>query len=142
MMKWLWNNSRRWVVVTPFLREKALGIALASVAFLYLAVSFFEIPLWRCLWRDWTGTRCPGCGLTTGCKAFLRGHFVEGVSWNWLTPVVLLGVVAAPVFLAIPPQAKEVILGKIEAIERRSRFVLILILVALLQILARMLGWA
>lgn len=140
-MRWLWEKSRRWVVVTPFLRERALGIALATFAFLYLAVSLFEVPLWRCLWRDWMGTRCPGCGLTTGCKAILRGSFLEGVTWNWFAPVVLLGVAAAPVFLAVPARHKEWLLDRIEQVERRSRFVLLLIVLALLQVVARILGW-
>jgi len=48
-MRWLWNKSQSWLIVTPILREKAIGLILASFAGIYLLFSFFEIPLWLLL---------------------------------------------------------------------------------------------
>ena len=141
-MRWLWNKSQSWLIVTPILREKAIGLILASFAGIYLLFSFFEIPLWFCAWRSLTGWRCPGCGLTTGCKAFLRGHFVEGVTWNWLVPVVLLGLLVIPVMLALPRSLHQRLLARIEVLERRSRFAVLLLFVAIAQVMARLMGWA
>ena len=141
-MKWLWQKSKGWLIVTPILREKAIGYTLAGFAGVYLFFSFFEISIWRCVWNDLTGLRCPGCGLTTGCKAILRGDFREGVTWNWLAPLVVVGLIVIPVVLALPKSVRERALVGIEVLERKSRFALLFILGTLAQVIARIMGWA
>lgn len=141
-MRWLWRQSAKWTILSALLREKAVVIALFLFASVYLLFSFFEIPLWRCAWREVTGWRCPGCGLTTGCKAFLRGNFSEGFAANWFTPAVLLGLILVPAILALPSSKKEQALKKLAAFEGRIRIVLLVVLFLIVQTIARLGGWA
>ncbi|MGJ8723094.1 MAG: DUF2752 domain-containing protein [Roseibacillus sp.] len=141
-MKWLWRQSARWTLISALLRERAVVFSLVIFSLVYLAFSLFEIPIWRCLWRMVTGWRCPGCGLTTGCKAFLRGQFAEGLAWNWFAPFVLLGLVLVPVVLALPREFRERVLLKMEAFERRTRLALMFVLLLVVQTFARLGGWA
>lgn len=141
-MKWLWQQSGRWTLLTFLLREKAVLWCLLGFASIYLAFSFFEVPIWRCVWRELTGWRCPGCGLTTGCKALLRGDFAEAMAWNWFTPAVVLALLATPVILALPKTVGEKLLHRLEKFESRSRLVLFGVLLVLLQIFFRLQGWA
>ncbi|MDQ8189870.1 DUF2752 domain-containing protein [Roseibacillus persicicus] len=141
-MRWLWRQSGRWVLISALLRERAVTWILLGFAFLYLLFAFFNIPIWRCVWRMFTGWRCPGCGLTTGCKAFLRGDFVEGLAWNWLTPFVIIALILFPVVMAIPKRVREPFLDRLERVERKFRLTLILLVLVVVQTVARLQGWA
>ncbi|GHC62514.1 DUF2752 domain-containing protein [Roseibacillus persicicus] len=141
-MRWLWRQSGRWVLISALLRERAVTWILLGFAFLYLLFAFFNIPIWRCVWRMFTGWRCPGCGLTTGCKAFLRGDFVEGLAWNWLTPFVLIALILFPVVMAIPKRVREPFLDRLERVERKFRLTLVLLVLVVVQTIARLQGWA
>ncbi len=141
-MKAFWSHTKKWRVITPFLKEKPLGWIVSLFAAGYLALSFSGISIWRCFWREFTGWRCPGCGLTTGCKAFLRGDFREGVAQNWFVPVVLCGMMMIPLFLALPVKVRARGLRLIECVEARSRVALTLAVLAMCQIVARLGGWA
>lgn len=141
-MRWFWRVSGQWALLSALLREGVIVKFLFAFAFVYLLLSFFEITIWRCPLRMMTGLRCPGCGLTTGSKAFLRGNFVEAVTWNWLVPVILLGMLFSVVVLAMPKPQRERFLAGLERFEKRSRLLLVGVAFVLLQTLARMLGWA
>lgn len=141
-MRWLWRHSARWTLVSALLRERAVVITLFLFSVVYLFLSLFEVPLWRCAWKIVTGWRCLGCGLTTGCKAFLRGRFAEGVEWNWFVPVVLLGLVMVPVILAFPKALRERVIDRLEVFEQRTRLTLILVVFGVVQTVARLGGWA
>ena len=141
-MKWLWRQSARWTLVSALLRERALVVALLIFSVVYLAFSIFGISIWGCFWRLMTGWRCPGCGLTTGCKAFLKGHFAEGMAWNWFTPFVLFGLVLVPVVLALPQALREKVVELIEVSEQKTRLALISIIMLVAQTVARLGGWA
>lgn len=129
-----------WILVSALLRERLVLYLLGGLGVLYLVLSLFEFSIWQCPWRELTGRRCLGCGLTTGCKAILRGQFWEGVAWNWLSPFVLLGLLVMGVILAVPPALRSRILAVIESWERKYRFVLIGVLLLTVQAIVRVLG--
>jgi hypothetical protein len=141
-MRWLWQKSRDWTPLSFLLRERLALVILLVVAGLYLALSLFEVALWQCPWRELTGRRCLGCGLTTGCKAFLRGNFGSGMAWNWLTPFVMAALIFLPLYLALPGKAKESLLNRVEKLEREWRLVLWLGLFLFFFVVARVSGWA
>ena len=141
-MRWLWRQSARWTLVSALLRERAIVVALLVFSVVYLAFSFFGISIWGCAWRMATGWRCPGCGLTTGCKALLRGHLGEGMAANWFAPFVLFGLLLVPVMLALPPGLREKAVRAIEVFEKKTRLALVFILVVIVQTVARLGGWA
>ena len=141
-MKWLWLQSARWTLLSALLRERAVVYWLLGFTFVYLLFSFFEISIWRCAWRMVTGLRCPGCGLTTGCKAFLRGDFAEGFAWNWFTPAVMLGLLIFPVVIALPKAVRGRFIDRLELFESRFRIVVLFLLAVVIQTIARFQGWA
>lgn len=141
-MRTLWQKSRRWTVLTALLRERAVVGTLLALGLGYLVLSFFEMSPVRCLWRLLTRTRCPGCGLTTGCKAILRGCWMEGARWNWLSPLVILGLILFLVVFAMPKKARGKLLNVLAVIEGRLRIVLWVALLAIAQVVARIFGWA
>ena len=134
--------SGRWALLSALLRERAVVVSLFLFAVVYLIFSLFEVSLWRCTFRELTGWRCAGCGLTTGCKAFLRGDFLEGVAWNWLTPGVLLGLLLVPVVISLPKELRERAIDRLEFFEKRSRLGILALVLVILQTFARLEGWA
>ncbi len=141
-MKRLWCILGKWPFFTSVLRQQVLMRGLLLVGVVYLVFSFFEISLWRCGWRVVTGWRCPGCGLTTGCKAFLRGNFEEAMRSNWLTPGVIFGLLLSSVVLALPKRRQELVFRWFEGFEKGSRLLFWVFLVVFLQSIARWKGWA
>ena len=45
-----------------------------------------------CVFHELTGLWCPGCGLTRGAHALLRGDVVGAVSMNVFTPLVVAAI--------------------------------------------------
>lgn len=75
----------------------ATGGALAAAA---VGVAVFDpsSPNSRfppCAFHLVTGLWCPGCGLTRGTHALLRGDLLGALSVNVFTPLVLVAIVAA-----------------------------------------------
>lgn len=62
-------------------------LLLASVLLGFAAGAFM---LWKfgtgwmpgCLFREWTGIECPGCGMTRATKATLHGRIGEAFAYN------------------------------------------------------------
>lgn len=60
------------------------------LALLLLAVVFLDIG---CVFRNFTGIPCPGCGTTRACIYFLQGHIVDAFYYHplfWLTVIILI----------------------------------------------------
>jgi hypothetical protein len=68
---------------------------------LWLAAAGFLPP---CLWREWTGWPCPGCGTTRAIVRLLHADVVGALASNPLAACLTVGFVAggvvAPVWLA------------------------------------------
>ena len=65
------------------------GAALLCVGLFY---GYVLIPagIWiRCPFRQITGLRCPGCGVTAMCLSILRGQFSEAPAYNWGLTLIL-----------------------------------------------------
>jgi hypothetical protein len=55
-----------------------------------------------CPFHAATGWWCPGCGLTRGTLALMRGHVQQALGFNLFTPFVLLALVYAWAQWAVP----------------------------------------
>lgn len=71
----------------------ALG-GLGALALLASPIPGRRPDLVLCPWRRLTGTNCPGCGLTRGLMALLRGDLDHALAMHPLSPVVLALIVA------------------------------------------------
>jgi hypothetical protein len=67
----------------------AWGLLLGTLAYFYLRppVAGGYLP---CLFHQWTGWQCPGCGSQRALHALLHGHVVDAVSQNALFVGVLV----------------------------------------------------
>jgi len=116
-------------------RKKIFTLALTTAVAAVLLFSYLLQPYTAngptlCLFRQWTGLPCPGCGLTRSFCAISHGHFAEAWSFN---PFGYLFYALAVLFLILTPLA-YFFSGLEEAILARSR----LITRALLGLLAAM----
>ncbi|MBK1832821.1 DUF2752 domain-containing protein [Roseibacillus ishigakijimensis] len=139
LRKW-WQLSGRQAPLTFLLRQRVVVAVTLGVTAVYLYFSAQGVSLWRCWFREVTGLRCPGCGLTTGCKAVLQGDFVAGWQAHWFSPLVVAGLLTLPVFLAVPAAGRERLLLVFERIEQRSRLLYLLALILVGQTLLRALA--
>jgi len=86
-----------------------------QVAMLWAVCSGLAVllrPLWvsaagfmpECVWHDWTGWPCPGCGSTRAMLNLLRGDLSGALAFNPLAAAAattfLIGGFVAPVWLA------------------------------------------
>ena len=43
----------------------------------------------KCLFKQYTGWSCPGCGLQRFLHAFMHGRFKEAISYNYLLTILI-----------------------------------------------------
>lgn len=122
--------------------QKGVGISLLVLAGLQLGFSYAGLRFWRCPWREYLGWRCPGCGLTSGCRAIMSGNLEEGIARNWLSPLVVIALLVLAVSFAIPGRARQKLVQRIKAFEGATRIGLFVIALLLLQTLLRLFGKA
>ena len=76
-------------------------LLIESTAFLFLmAVYLLQLPI-QCPFKWLTGFPCPGCGGTRVLVALLHGQFIEALSINPLSVLVILFAIAAPIWLFV-----------------------------------------
>ena len=74
-----------------------------SVAALAGAAAWLRLGLpWpHCPFLEMTGYPCLSCGATRCAIAFGRGHFVDGLGWNPLVALALLGLAAFDLYAVL-----------------------------------------
>jgi len=95
-------------LILPFLKKTARRLIshIRHNPTLWISLAVFSVVAWlltstSCTLRAITGLPCPGCGLTRGLLAALRGDLAEAFRMHplfWLAPVILLAVLALLVF--------------------------------------------
>jgi Protein of unknown function (DUF2752) len=91
------SNAGRWIAPAA----SALGGA-ALVAFARFQQAHGRTVFPPCPFHAATGLWCPGCGLTRGTLALLRGNVQQALGFNLLTPFVLFAIVYAWAQWAVP----------------------------------------
>lgn len=72
--------GRRWIIAT---------VPAVFAAALWLPAEWVDrLPL--CLFRQFSGWDCPGCGLTRAFVAMFHGHWMKAIQFNALAPAVAL----------------------------------------------------
>jgi hypothetical protein len=89
------RRSARGRRVGPATAGAAAGAALLAAALVY---PHLPDPGALCPLRRITGIPCPGCGMTTGVVATVRGHVLDGFAANPVAPFLVLLAIAAVVW--------------------------------------------
>jgi Protein of unknown function (DUF2752) len=84
------SSTGRWIAPTA----TALGGA-TLVAYARFQQAHGRAVFPPCPFHAATGWWCPGCGLTRGSLALVRGHVQQALGFNLLTPFVLFALVYA-----------------------------------------------
>lgn len=80
-------------------RRSLLAALLASAVALLSLLPPDGLPLPSCLFHELTGHSCFTCGLTRSLMAAARGNLSASLEYHLMGPVLLLGLLAAVVFL-------------------------------------------
>lgn len=70
-----------------------LGVSLGALAMAWLWFHL-ELPRPACVFHQWTGWACPGCGSTRCLRLALAGAFGEAIRINPLTSLFFAGTLA------------------------------------------------
>ena len=112
-------------IFAPLLRERTVCLGMLGVCAGLVVANRFGLSLWKCAFREVTGLPCPGCGLTRGMSALLRGRIQEAAEWNPFTPLFALAAVIMVVTSMLPEARRLRMIEGITALERRTGFVVI-----------------
>jgi hypothetical protein len=85
-----------------------------------LSLGVFHLPGVVCPMLHVLGVPCPGCGATRACAAMLRGDWHAWLKMHALAPVFLVAVGLFAVASVLPSGAREPLVRRIEAFERRT----------------------
>ena len=103
-------------------------------------IHFCGWSLAPCLFAKVTGLPCPGCGLTRGLAALLRGDWQLALAYHLFTPgFVLLGAVITLCAVA-PPRLRIKVAGAVERLENVTSFATIFLFAVVIYSLLRMGG--
>lgn len=108
----------------PFLawliRDRRVGAAFVLTGLFFGTLAALGVQAFVCPLRMAFGIRCPGCGVTRGTLALLRGDWEAALALHAFTPVFLVGAVVLAVGVAVPGWARGKLADGIEAVERRT----------------------
>lgn len=112
----------RWSVATHLIRERKLGWAMVAGGVLVAVPGLFGVNLFPCPFKQLTGLPCPGCGMTHATAALLRGDIRGMLSCHTLAPVFLLFWAVVAAGLLWPASGRELLLERLDRLERRTRW--------------------
>jgi hypothetical protein len=78
------------------------------------------LPGWQCPMLRATGIPCPGCGLSRGCAALVRGHWHSAISIHAFAPLLVAGVAMIALAAVLPKRLSAPWVACIEKAERAT----------------------
>lgn len=125
----------------PFLawliRDRRVAAAFVLTGLFFGGLAALGIKAFVCPIRAVFGIQCPGCGVTRGSLALLRGDWGQALAFHAFTPVFLAGAVLLAVGVAVPPGARDRLADLVESVERRTGMTMILLVAAAIYGLTR-----
>ena len=107
-------------LLSILLENRKLGFAMLGGGLLYFITSIFGFSIMPCPIREVSGLLCPGCGLTSGCKALVRGDWHLAFHYNWFSPVFALFWFLVGVGLFLPDPHRTTFINLVKVTERRT----------------------
>lgn len=124
-------------LLSVLLENRSLGWWMLGGGLTYFALSLIGIYIFSCPIRNLTGLQCPGCGLTSGSKALIRGDWDVALQSNLFTPIIALFWAAVAIGLVLPQPARGKFLHWAQQSERVTHWPAILGISLLIYTLTR-----
>lgn len=86
----------------------------------HLVLSSLSIPCLTCVFREYTGVPCPGCGLTHATLALLHGRWGEMAHDHVFAPIFLIALALISVAAVLPGPARQRLVVAVDAFEHRT----------------------
>jgi len=125
-------------LVSPVFRDRKFAFVLAGVAVLQIGLFSLNLPGWQCPFLQVTGIPCPGCGLTRAMVLLLKGDLRASLRFHAFAPIFLLAFVALILSILLPRAVVQSTFSKVELLERRTGFTVIILVGLILYWLARL----
>jgi hypothetical protein len=126
-------------ILSTILRDRKLNIAICSVAFLQLLLTFFGLPGWQCPLFRALGLPCPGCGMTRASLFLVHGEVKQAVVMHAFAPFLLIALMIITFCAASPRGYATFIANKTESLERYTGITGLLLIGLIVYWLARLL---
>lgn len=107
--------------LASLLRDRRFALGVAAAAAAQVAAVSAGVGGWPCPVMSALGVPCPGCGLTRGAVALLRGEFAAALGAHAFAPLLLVGLAALAVAALLPASRREAFAGLVARFERRTR---------------------
>ena len=113
-------------LLSILLKNRKLGFAMLGGGLFYFLLSLFGISVMPCPVRTLTGLQCPGCGLTSGCRALVQGDWQAALQHHWFAPIFALFWILVAIGLFLPEPFREKYLNYAKASERHTYWPILL----------------
>jgi len=107
-------------ILAPVLQSRKTAAVLAFIAAIQLGTTMMGWVVWPCPFYRVTGIPCPGCGLSRGCAALLRGQWHTAIKLHAFSPLLLAGIFLVALGAALPPGIVRPIATTIARLERTT----------------------
>jgi len=118
-------------ILAPVLQSRKTAAWLAVIAAAQLLTTLAGWPGWTCPFLRATGLPCPGCGLSRGCAALLRGQWHTAIKLHVFSPLLLAGIFLVALAAALPTWVTRplaVMVGRIERATGATCLILLLLI--------------
>lgn len=130
-----WYNSKK----IPQRKKQALRSVCAGLAFFGVLWAFSTKNWVVCPIRTWFGIACPGCGMTSGFMAILRGDFITAFQCNVLSVPLFIGIALYCIFSVTDIVFKKDYIFRIETqLSKKYMFLIYIPILALVTVLNNM----
>jgi hypothetical protein len=106
--------------LASLLLDRRVALGVTAVAATQVAAVSAGVGGWPCPLKSALGIPCPGCGLTRGAVALLRGEFAAAFAAHAFAPLLLAGLAALAVAALLPERRREAFAGLVARFERRT----------------------
>jgi len=131
--------SNAFAPVSPLLRDRKFAMVVAGTAGAQIALVSLNLPGWDCPIFRVTGIPCPGCGLTRAVILLLKGDVQASLHFHAFAPILVLTALALILTLLLPRSITQPAISRVEMLEQKTGFTVIIIVGLILYWLARLL---
>lgn len=126
-------------ILSPFLKNRPICLAITAVTILQLSLVFAGLPAWQSPIHALFGLPDLGCGLSRAIIALLRGDWQTSLTFHAFAPLFVIALTLIVLAAILPSVIRDKVAMWIETLERRTGLTAFLLIGLVVYWLARML---